>query len=103
MSSACDGDDAMTGVSRWVPTPRERWRRYFRSPPPSSLKRAGSSASRGEDAPKPDEVTACLATRLHNFPGPKRHFFIVPPGEVASPLFFVRGARGSHALLACSA
>ena len=65
-------------------------------------KKAGSSASRGEDAPKPDKVTACLATRLHNFPGlnsflPKRHLFIVPPGEVASPLFFVGGAGGSHA------
>jgi hypothetical protein len=70
-------------------------------------KKPGSSASRGEDAPKPDKVTACLATRLHNFPGqnsflPKCHFFIVPPGEVASPFLSVRGARGSHALLACS-
>jgi hypothetical protein len=53
-------------------------------------KKAGSSASRGKIAPKPDKVTACLATRLHNFPDresflPGRHFSTVPPGEVASP------------------
>ena len=44
----------------------------------------------GKIAPKPDKVTACLATRLHNFPGresflPGRHFFMVSAGEVASP------------------
>jgi hypothetical protein len=39
---------------------------------------------------------------LHNFPDrewflPGRHFFMAPPGKVASP-FFVHGARSSRAL-----
>jgi hypothetical protein len=38
----------------------------------------------GKIAPKPDKVTVCLATPLHNFPDresflPERHFFMVPP------------------------
>ena len=39
----------------------------------------------GKIAPKPDKVTVCLATPLHNFPAREsfllgRHFFMVPPG-----------------------
>src|SRR5215216_6146241 len=50
---------------------------------------AGSGASWGRFAPKPDKVTGCLAARLH-FPDresflPGRHLFMVPPGELASP------------------
>src|SRR5437868_13224459 len=72
------------------------------SPLAKTAKKAGSSASRGEDAPKPERLSRVLATRLHNFPDrewflPGRHFFMAPPGRVASP-FFVHGARSSRAL-----
>src|SRR5437868_14423834 len=39
-----------------------------RSPLAKAAKKAGSSASRGEDAPKPERLSRVLATRLHNFP-----------------------------------
>src|SRR5437660_10860533 len=60
------------------------------SPLAKTAKKAGSSASRGEDAPKTERLSRVLATRLHNFPDrelflPGRHFFMVPPGEVAPP------------------
>jgi hypothetical protein len=80
--------------SVWPASPE---RRGYRCPPPEKrngafacsssglLKKAGSSASRGEKiAPKPDKVAVCLATRLHNFPNREsflrgRHFFLVTP------------------------
>ncbi|MGY2905163.1 hypothetical protein ACVWVY_004184 [Bradyrhizobium sp. URHC0002] len=45
---------------------------------PSPLKRQAPAPSGGKIAPKPDKVAACLATRVHNFPGresflPERH------------------------------
>src|SRR5437879_5970003 len=60
------------------------------SPLAKAAKKAGSNASRGEDAPKPERLSRVLATRLHNFPDrewflPGRHFFMVPPGEMGSP------------------
>jgi hypothetical protein len=59
----------------------------MRRPPREVAKKAGSSALLGgKIAPKPDKVIACLATRLHNFPGqesflPEHHYFFeaVPP------------------------
>ena len=54
-------------------------------------KKAGSSASWGERLRRSlTRFTSCLVTRLHNFPAkesflPGRHFFMVSPGEVASP------------------
>ena len=49
-------------------------------------------------APKPDKVTACLATRLHNYPDresflPGRHFFMAPPFRIPRKA----GAPRTHA------
>jgi hypothetical protein len=74
MSSACD-DDAPA---------RSKWRCRVSSP--RSLKKGRLQRPLGgKIAPKPDKVTVCLATPLHNFPDresflPGRHFFMVPPG-----------------------
>ena len=75
----------------WLPSPPREKRNELRVSSPSSLKRQAPAPLGGKIAPKPDKVvTACLTTRLHNFPGKEsflsvRHFFMVSPGEVASP------------------
>jgi len=73
---------------------------------PSSLKKGRLQRFSGERfAPKPDQVTACLATRLHNFPDLEsflrgRPFFMVPPGEVASPFLSTAPAVPAPCVLA---
>src|SRR5438105_14575508 len=75
------------------------------SPLAKTAKKAGSSASRGEDAPKPERLSRVLVTRLHNFPDrewflPGGHFFMVPPGEVASPFLSTAPAVPAPCMLA---
>jgi hypothetical protein len=67
MSSACDTDAACQAIKATV------------------MKKAGFGASRGARLHRSLQVTSCLVTRLHNFPGlesfrPKRYMFMVPPG-----------------------
>ena len=74
------------------------------SPLAKTAKKAGSSASRGEDAPKPERLSRVLATRLHNFPD--REWFL-PGGSLLHGsarrggfALLVQGARSSRALRA---
>jgi hypothetical protein len=66
-----------------------KWRRRVFSP--RSLKRQAPAPLGGRRWRRSLARLPCLATRLHNFPEiesflRKRHFFMVPSGEVASPL-----------------